>query len=259
MKLIVFLVVFYSVASSVHAKTLILAYESKPNPPYYYGDGPHLESDTPGVTIEVLHRVAERFDIEFKFKRMTWVRVLDAVRANQVDGIFHGSFKPERMKIGVYPMLDSQPDPTRQIMSQSYYLYKRKGAPIEWDGSKFHQITGPIGITRGYSITYDLTAMGIEYEESVSQYVGLKKLQVDRVAGMVDLEGITDPKLQLYQDEFTDVIKVSPPVKSKPYYLIFSHQFYSENTELAEAIWQEIKAIRSSEEYGNISKKYLRD
>lgn len=259
MRLIVFLLVFHSMVTQVYAKTFILAYESKSNPPYYFGDGPHLESETPGVTIEVLHRVAERLNIEFKFERMTWVRVLEAARANRVDGIFHGSFKPERMKLGVYPMTENQPDPTRQIMSQSYYLYKKKGAPIEWDGNKFHQITGPIGITHGYSITYDLTEMGIEYEESASQYIGLKKLQVDRVAGMVDLEGITDPKLQLHKHEFTDIVKVSPPVKSKPYYLIFSHQFYSENTELAEAIWQEIKAIRSSDEYGNISKKYLRD
>jgi len=51
--------------------------------------------------------------------------------------------------------------------------------------------------------------------------------------------------------------KVEPPLDSKDYYLIFSHQFVTGHPQLANQIRDKIQRMRESGEYDKIAVQYL--
>ena len=236
--------------------TLTFGFEDRLNPPYVLTES-EINWEKPGITLEVLQLVADRLDINIEFARMPWARNLEQLEANRLDGVFHASFKAERMELGVYPMKDGEVDPSKRIMTNIYYLYKLKNSAITWDGESFANVDGKIGAVIGFSIVGDLQALGIDVHEVSDQRQSLQMLTRGRLAAVADLGTMTDLYLETYPDEFADVIRVEPPLSNKEYYLILSHQFVAEQPELAEAIWDEIRKIRESGEYNEIAKKYL--
>lgn len=228
-------------------------------PPHSMGDGSEIDWERPGVTIELLKSLEKKLDVEIHIERFPWKRALKIVELNESDGIFHASFDSERLKIGVYPMKEGKPDADRQIMSSSYFLYKRKVSPLQWDGENFSYLSGPIGIILGYAIGADLERMGVQIEETDSQLNNLRKLSSADVAGIADLEKLTDLQIRLHPEEFKDIVKVFPPLRSKPYYLMLSKKFVKENPQLSEDIWDTIKIIHESGEYDEIYAKYVQE
>ena len=41
-----------------------------------------------------------------------------------------------------------------------------------------------------------------------------------------------------------NIVKVDPPIKSKPYFLTFGHQFVKNNPHLSQTIWNNIAKVR---------------
>jgi len=237
-------------------KIITLVYEVKPNPPFYLGKKT-INWNKPGITLEVLKSLEKKLNIKFKFDRLPWARGLEQLKNNLVDGIFHASFKAERLKIGAYPLSNGKPDTSRKLMSQSYFLYKRKESPLTWDGITFGNLHGSIGAIIGYAIVGDLALINVEVEEVVSQWSNLRKLVLGRIEGVAGLESMNDIVIKAHPEEFMSIAKVYPPIMSKPYYLMLSHKFVRENPELAEAIWDGIRDIRQTGVYEDIARSYL--
>jgi len=246
----------FTVTLGATPKKITLVYEVQPNPPFYLGMET-IDWKKPGVTLEVLKLLEDKLNIKIEFYRRPWARGLMEVKMNRVDGIFHASFKEERLKIGVYPMKDGKPDADRKIVTQSYFLFKRKDSPLLWNGQYFSNLNGSIGVIIDYAITGDLQKMGIDVFEARTQLNNLNMLVKGRVAGVVDLEAMSDFYIKKYPEAFQDIVKVYPPIKRTPYYLMFSHDFVRENPELAESIWDTIREIHNTEEYAVIVQKYL--
>jgi len=248
--------VFADLALSAPKKTVALVYEVKPNPPFYLGKRA-IDWNKPGITLELLKRLEKKLNIIINFNRIPWARGIAMVKNNSADGIFHASFSKERLKTGVYPMNKGEPDITRQLMTQSYYLYKRKESTLSWDGKSFGHLRGSLGAILGYSVVSDLKKMNIKVEEVSTQLSNLRKLVVGRIEGVAGLGAMNDIIIKTHPDEFREIVKVPLPIKTKSFYLMLSHKFVSENSELAEAIWNEIRNIRETGEYGEIAKKYF--
>ncbi|WP_164880803.1 substrate-binding periplasmic protein [Aestuariirhabdus litorea] len=238
-------------------KQITLVYEVKANPPFYLGNGTTIDWEKPGITLEMLKLLESRLKLEIQFIRRPWARGLEEVRTNRVDGIFHSSFQWQRMVIGRYPMNNGWPDADRKIMSQSYHFYTTEGSPLQWDGSRLSQLNGAVGAVIEYAIIRDLEEMNIPVEVSTSQEGNLRKLVAGRIAAIADIETMTDYQLQAHPEEFKSIVKLEPAIRTKPYYLVLSHRFVEENPALAEAIWNEIKVIRTSEHFDRIARKYL--
>ena len=236
---------------------LTFVYEVKPNPPFYLGQGLSIDWEKPGITLEVLKLLENKLNVTLHFKRMPWARGLESVRSNQVDGIFHASFKKDRLLIGCYPMKAGQPDVSREIMNQSYFFYKRKDSPLQWDGDNLTHLNGAVGAVLEYAIVGDLQKMGIPIEETTSQLKNLRKLSAGRIAAFAGIETMTDTQIRLHPEEFKDIIKVYPALKQKPYYLMLSHKFVKDQPKLSEAIWNTIKEIRQTGQYNRIAQKYM--
>ncbi len=260
MKMFVLILMVFSLpvpAVEMDKKKITLVYEVMPNPPFYLGEGPAIDWQKPGVTLELLKLLENKLNIQFEFKRRPWARGMREVKANVVDGIFHATFSEERLLSGVYPMKNSKLDSSRAIVHQSYFLYKHKDASIQWDGKSFTKINGSIGVVRGYVVVGYLKEMGIAVKEINSQLSGLRMLNAGRIVGLADIETVSDFQIKTHPNEFKDIVKVYPPLNQIPYYLVFSHKFVLENPDLTEAIWNTIKEIKSSPQYEQIVEKYL--
>jgi len=240
------------------ATTLLIAYEEKDSPPFYYlsNTGLHGNPHKPGVTPEVLNLIAKRLGFTIEYTRFPWARGLMKLKFNEIDGLFHSSFKEERLLNGVYPMKGARPDTNRMIMMQNYSLYKHKESPLSWDGENFEYLSGPIGVLLNYAIGGDLKKMGVTVEETSYLLSLLKRVESRRLAGLANLENMTDVLISKHANILQNIVKVSPPLRVKPYYLMFSHGFVKEHPTLANAIWHAIEVIKKSGEYDAILKSY---
>jgi polar amino acid transport system substrate-binding protein len=239
------------------APTVItFSYEVKPNPPYYLGSGTSIDWDKPGIVLEVFKSLENRLAVQVHFVRNPWERGLGLLQANQVDGVFNASFRPERMELGVYPMKDGNIDPSKRTFTNAYFLYKLKDSPLQWDGEQFSNLNGDIGAVRGYAVVGDLEEMGVNVYEGPDQLDNLRKLAQGRLAGVADIGTMIDLYLRDYPEELGDIVKVEPPLREKDYYLILSHHFVQQHPQLATDIWNEIERIRESGEYDEIAEGY---
>jgi len=240
---------------SIHAQTLTFSYEDRENPPYFYQnkDDPSKHS---GVTIDVLRLVAKRLSFKIEFVRLPWLRGLLKLKHNKIDGVFHSSFKSKRMEYGLYPMTEEGIDNSRMLMVQRYYLYTHKDSKLHWNGEKFSHLKGSIGALNGYAIVSDLENKGISIKKSENLLPLLHQIQEERLEGMVNLENMTDALIKNNPSELEHVIKISPPVKEKSYFLMLSHGFYKSQPELSNSIWNEIKNIKDSGDYQRILNTY---
>jgi len=247
------LLLLISVASSVNAITLTFAYEDKAQPPYYMGNTNQLGQIKPGVAVEMLQLLTQGIDdLQIKFVRMPWKRALYSLKNNRVDGVFNASYKKERLAFGWYPTTnlkhDGPIDTSRRITNISYSLYKLKTSSVNWQG-QWQDLNGQlVGAPLGYSIVSDLQKQGIQVEESDSTLSNLRMLTTRRLK-LVALQTVTaDSALNEQENKhrYNAIEKLTPPLISKPYYLMLSNRLMIDHPVLAQGIWDEIKLIREA-------------
>ena len=232
-----------------------LSFETKANPPRYLGEGTAIDKDRPGLTIELLRLVERRVGVRFDLQRVPWARSLYLLETNQVDGVFHMSFVPERTRFATYPMKDGKPDPARSIFTQSYYLYARKGSRMTWDGQKL-SAEGPIGTTRGYSVARRLEELGARVEQENDLPGSLRKVIAGRLEAYAELENMADAMIARHPEEMRDIAKFKPAVRTEPYYLVLSKGFQAREPALAERIWDALGEAARSPEFRELERRY---
>ena len=192
----------------VHAassKTVTLVYEPIHNPPQALGRGTAIDWSKPGLTLELLRLVGKQLGVDFQFKRVPWKRGLYLVKKNQVDGIFHASYKEKREKVGGYPKREGAVDPQRSIFFQSYVLYTLKSSTVDFDGTEVVGIDGDIGVMSGYSIAEKLEKMGLSIDPSPTQEMNFSRLSSGKIEAFATLENMADDFLSRNNDHFTSV------------------------------------------------------
>lgn len=238
------------------AEVVRAAYEDKPLPPFYMGSGPEPEPGAPGVSVELLREAAAAAGIDIQFVRMPWARCLKSLKSGEVDAIFNASFKEERLEAGVYPMAAGKPDASRHIANLSYMLYRLKGGPVSWDGKAIGGLgDAPVGIQAGYSVAEDLGRMGVKAEEAADTVTNFKKLASGRIPAVAQLEVSGDAALA--RGDFPAIEKARPPLVTKDYFLMFSHQYYGRHRDAAERLWAKLADIRDRRSAA-IYAKYLK-
>jgi polar amino acid transport system substrate-binding protein len=227
--------------------TLSFVFETRANPPRYLGEGTAINWDRPGLTLELLKELGRRLQVNLKLERYPWKRALYLVETGEADGVFHASYKAEREKIGVYPKTaEGAPDPSRAIFVQSYALHVLRGSTVRWDGKTIGGLEDrTVGATAGYSIVDDLRKQGVEVETGKVQEINLDKLVAGRIAAYAELENMAAAAIAANPAAYADVVKLSPPLVSKPYYLLLSHAFVDRDPALADAVFETIRQINA--------------
>ncbi len=253
---IAFFMVLYAQSLIAEPFEMTLAFENKESFPYYMGDGSKLVLNKPGSSVEIIQLVAKELGIKIYWKRMPWKRCLLLMRENSIDGTFNASFKKERLKFGVYPSKNGKIDPERRLLTVHYSFYKRKDSPIEWDGKKFINFKGEIGVVLGYSVEKDLKEKGFPVDSTLNTLANLKKLIYGRIDLIVGSRTQIESFIRNNYKAFKNVIELKVPLKVKPSYLMLSHKFVKENPDKSDKIWDTIRKIRNTEVVQKIYDKY---
>jgi polar amino acid transport system substrate-binding protein len=205
------------------------------------GDGAEL-SAPPGIGVDIIKLAAKELGINLNIVREPNKRV----HANFESGVFDlsgfYSYSASREKWGVFPSVDGKPDKEKRIFLQSYYLYAFPNSDIKWDGVK---ITGAdlIGANSGYSVVKRLKELGAPVNEAKSISQNLEMLARGRINAYAAQDAAIDPIIATYP-EWSGLVKVGPPLRTKEYYVMFSHKFYAENKPIADSFWDKITEIR---------------
>jgi polar amino acid transport system substrate-binding protein len=138
------------------------------------------------------------------------------------------------------------------LFNQSYRLYVRAGSGVGWDGKTLTNLHAPVGATPGYAVVGVLRAMGVAVAEEPDHMANLRKLVAGRIDAYAELDTHVPPLLRSNRAEFGGIIELSPPVLTKPYYLMFSKNFYARAPEVAERIWDAIALVNESSAYQDL-------
>ncbi len=241
--------------------SMTIAYEDKEQPPYYMGISSEVLKEKPGVAVEMVKALEGKIPgLTIKLLRVPWARCLSGLGANTYDGIFNASYSASRLDLGWYPTVDGthtgQPDESKRITTMSYSLYTLRGESLSWNGSKFLGVNGNLGAPLGYSIVDDLKRLEIVPVEVSGNPNLLGMLILRRLQGVVMQDVTADALIKAAPEAYGSVVKIHPPIVSKPYYLMLSHRFVSLHPELAQRIWEAIEELREGE-FDRMVRKYL--
>lgn len=253
--LLIFVFLLIPINSSASGlKTITLAYSDVESFPFQMGNGTSVASP-PGLSIDVIEQAALLLNLNIEYVRLPGKRVLNQIRAGQVDGGFIFSYNQERAKYASYPMKAQQADSSLRIATLDYSFYKLKEHPLEWDGDKLNS-TGdmPVGAHGGFSVTRKLKAKQISTLEMESTGKLFEMLNKKRLAAIAIQSNIANSYIA--QNRLTNIEKVAPPISTKDYYLIFSHDFARQNPDLVQSIWTVISEVRDGV-IANSTPKYL--
>lgn len=236
--------------------TLLLATDDTPGPPFIIGEGAEFHWEKPGIEIELFQLMAAKLNLSVKFIRLPWKRCLLQLEQGKIDGIFPASFKKKRMQFGVYPMKNGQVNLSLKMRDNAYFLYKHKQSPLLWDGDGFSGVQNGIYAPLGWAIVDDLKKMKTVVHEVYDLPRVFKLLENNRIDGFACLETVADYYLNENPEQYSNIEKLYPPLKEKPYYLMLSHPFVKQHPQLADKIWRTIVEIKESDAYKTIIQKY---
>ncbi len=218
---------------------LVIAYENKTQFPYYLGDSQRVLEE-PGAAVDIVKLLPQRIPgIEIELVRYPWSRCLALLAAGQVDAIFNASYSENRAEYGVYPHTDDDKlDDTRRLTTISYSWYALKGNE--------KQIVEKVVAPQGYSINEQMRARGYTLYEAAQSSSALRMLQAGHV-NRAALQTVTGDYLLANDRTFDNIVRLDPPLVIKPYFLLFSRQFYEQHPDLTEAIWTELALLRETQ------------
>jgi polar amino acid transport system substrate-binding protein len=96
--------------------------------------------------------------------------------------------------------------------------------------------------------------MGVDVVEEPSHIANLRELVAGRIDAYAELDTHVRPLLHSDPTTFGGIIELSPPVLSKPYYLMFSKIFYAKTPDVAERMWDAIAAVNESAAYQDLQR-----
>jgi polar amino acid transport system substrate-binding protein len=220
-----------------------LCFERKDVPPWRTINGE-------GLNFELLKQVSSRLDLTFTYQSLPWKRCLAKLKANEVDGAFSVSFAHDRVNVGEYPG-GAQPDFSKRMHVSRYYLVRKKGARIDWDGRAFHNVNGAIGYQLGYSVGDFLHAQNVPIDEANQRATDLiRQVSIGSLAGAAMFD--TDVESLMNTPLASEVEMVPIPLIEKPYFLLLSHALVTGRPQLAAQIWKAVEEVRNSAPYAKL-------
>lgn len=221
------------------------------------GDYPWTLPDRPGLNNLLIERAARRTGVAVRFHPMPWARCLFKTSAGEMDGIVGASFRPERLRIGVYPLRNGQPDAERRLMRNRYLLYRRKhDTRVQWDGQRL-QVPGRVGVQTGYSVAGTLQQQGVLVDQR--QPLPGPLLQ-QLLAGRLQAVALTAGEGQrLLADHpvYAAAVEALPlPLEEKDFYLVFSRQFQQQHPALTSRFWHALMLEQQTREWRTESGRF---
>lgn len=218
---------------------------------------PWQMNDRPGLLMRLMQMVEQRVGGRFVITAKPWKRCLLELRSGDVHAAFKSSYSPERAAEGVvFPMLGDRPDAAKRMLMDSYSLFRLKGSPVEWDGKQL-KADGVIGAQSGFSIVAQLRALGATVDDGTRVApVSLQKLLAGRVVAVALQTQEGETRLAQNPEFAARIERVHPVLTEKPYFLVYSRQFFAQHEDHARAIWDAIAQVRESAEFRQLVRDF---
>lgn len=218
---------------------------------------PWVLKDRPGLTIQMLRMVEKQVGGKIEVVPLPWKRCLEEIKTGAVDAAFKISYSAARaVELGNYPMAGDKPDAGKRLLTDSYSLYRLKGAVVEWDG-KLLKAEGNIGAQSGFSVVDQLKTLGAKVDDATrSADDNLRKLIAGRFVALALQTEEGDSSIENNPEFKGKVERIKPFLVEKPYFLIFSKAFTTKNPVYVQEVWDAIGKVRESAEYTAAAKTF---
>ena len=236
-----FLLIFMGFRANAADITINVVTGDIANVPRILGEGSTLH-EPPGIQIELLMKAASQVGINVKITRLPSKRVLDNLEKGQSDAALIFSYSEDRAKYADYPMKNGNPDSARKVYNVGYAIYTKTNSQLKWDGKQFLNSKGVIGSMLGWSVSEDLSKMGLKVEEVKNHKQNLEKLNLGRIEAFVGPEEVIDYLITI--NDYKNIEKMQKPFSEKPYFVIFNKKFKDKNSAIIEKLWDKIGEIR---------------
>lgn len=220
-------------------------------------DGSLNPNERPGFRVEVLRSAAKACGINVNFLPVPWQRALEMVRTGAVDGAFSASWSQERASFGAFPLRNGAPDPTKAMKGYTYNLYVHPDSRLNWDGRAVASGGGRKVIVERGSAAVELAArLGLE-PIPVAGYANMVRMLIERRAdGLIGIDAHVEQQLAENPRLAPGVKEIRPPLEARHGYVMFSRNFHTAHTSLAECFWKALADIRSKPAYRELVKSY---
>ncbi|SFB98235.1 substrate-binding periplasmic protein [Pseudoalteromonas denitrificans] len=238
------------VAVASNPLKLLFCYEDKALPPYFLGAGSVVPNEKPGASIEIIRHIDSSINaVKINYIRKPWKRCLDDLASNKVDAII-GSYSEERALFAKYPMINNKIDQSKAMSNHATCFIKHKVSNFSWDGTYIKSTEKPvIAVPAGYSIINTINKLPVIIHEALSAEQAIYLLEKKRVDAAVSLCRLDNRKQINLATLNLELEIMFPPINVKRGYLIFSINYYQQNTSLVEKIWQFLTTFDSDKIY----------
>lgn len=194
-----------------------------------------------GINIDLMRHIADELDFSINWVRAPFARCLKMLQNGEVDALNVASYSRTRLQYGLYPTKGQKVDPDRRFKMDAYAGFVRSDSKINFNGNTFENINKmPVAIEIGASILPNLKKMDLEVLQLPDIDHAFKMLEANRIS-MVVTNHYNGAR---YQDH--DIRRLSPNIEEKPYYLMLSRKFFSEQEAFALAIWQACQDLQET-------------
>ncbi|MYN08960.1 substrate-binding periplasmic protein [Pseudoduganella aquatica] len=187
--------------------------------------------------------------VEFDLRVAPRRRCIEELRTGLVDGMI-GGYTPERAGIAVFPMAGMLPDADKAVATPRYYTYRKKGAPLQWDGVRFSGLgEGRIGVESGFTVIIEqLQRLQVRYDDNAKSLgPNFGKLAAGRLEGVIAMEAEAE---QLIARSYAGLLeRAGRPFDETPLYLMLSRPFHARHPAYAARLWQTLQDHRASVGY----------
>lgn len=176
-------------------------------------------------------------------------RCLEEIKSGVSDAMA-SAYSPQRAETAMFPMVGGAIDASKALGIMTYYVYRRTGTAIDWDGRRFTDLGGGrLGVQSGFIFLTDrFTQLGVPYDDGAKGLEPtLAKLAAGRVEGVV---GMMEEADHLIVKRFPGQIERTGKVfEQTPIYLMVSRQYYAQNPKVVERYWQALREYRLTDDY----------
>ena len=212
--------------------------------------------EKPGWFVEWSRRAGKLCNIEIDYVQMPWSRQMKEVADGTLSAALNSSYKEERTKFGVYPMLSGKPDKSRSYLNYTYWLYFNISS-VDDDLTERSILQGRSVVTeRGASIVDGLKESGAEVYEMAKYETMLRMVEKERVDAALAVGVVVDPIIKSNVDYRIKIRKASVPYLEKIGYVMFSKKLYEKNPESIECFWTKSAELKATDWFKTMKSSY---
>lgn len=176
-------------------------------------------------------------------------RCLEELKAGISDAMA-SAYAPQRTDIAVFPMAGGAIDASMALGVMNYYVYRRKGSTLDWDGRRFSALGDKkVGVQSGFIYVIErLQQLGVPFDDGAKALEpNLAKLAAGRVDAVVGMMEEADGLVARHYPG--QIERTSKVFEQTPVYLMVSRQFHAQHPQLVERYWEAIRQYRGTLDY----------